>query len=158
MELGKLNKCNNCGAELEAGAATTIKCAYCGSVYDNNDRQAASVDPETIQVSPGTQTPPDGDKAKKGCAVFFLILTIILAVLAEIHKHIGFGTGLLASDSPVTDTAKVDTSNLLNLVDAEENAQKKHFKKTNPDPQILIKHTKLRTTKYSTNIFISGSK
>ncbi len=111
-------KCKNCGAVLTVDKTIpTIKCDYCGTVYQNQTSppcQPQGQTPSATDLINNTIQPTTENPVGKGCAWIFLIAVSLLAILAVCDK-----------DAKCTRR----TFNLDGLDDPLP-----HVKKTNPDP------------------------
>lgn len=125
-----LGKCKNCGAQLEPGVNQSIKCAYCGTVYQvdqpiddaipSTPIERTNVEAEdrwqTLQNSSNNGTPQPGKRnSNEGCIGSVLIAIVIVFIFIGVVKNSGQG-----SANYVDSSAAIDTSHLVTRAQPKE--------------------------------------
>lgn len=173
MENNGLEKCKNCGAELEAAVGNVIKCAYCSSVYHiDQPGNEATVTNENERwqgldnVSANNTPSPDpvqanGQSDNTGCVIFVVIAILLLIIFFGVIKtNRGEGT-TDGSDSTVIDTSAAlismqrqpeqlsETAELslkkLSVISIDRELFKKLYRESAPTTDLAIHETYLNS-------------
>ncbi|WP_295791538.1 hypothetical protein [Mucilaginibacter sp.] len=110
MDTQQPDKCKNCGAALQPSTAATLKCNYCGSIFE---KTATAVSPQAQpngNNNPSQQVKnypvdPSAKQVNSGCGLAVLIFIILAAVLALLIKYTGQGSSYNLSDSTAVDSS-----------------------------------------------------
>lgn len=103
MTLGESHKCDNCGANLEPQADSTLKCNYCGSIFpaDSLPPSPLPAEPQETVGETAATPPAKPDPVKNGCAFAFLICCVLLAFFAVIYDQTGWSPHLYSSSDDI---------------------------------------------------------
>ncbi|QEC74540.1 zinc ribbon domain-containing protein [Mucilaginibacter ginsenosidivorax] len=112
-----MDKCKNCGAELENETGSAIKCAYCGSVFETATNEAPpaatplnedeeSFQPvETSRVNQAVQQ----EKNVNSGAVIIICVLVLIGLIATIHNY-----AVQNNTNNTADSAAIDSAALVN--------------------------------------------
>ncbi|WP_439697206.1 hypothetical protein ACFGVS_01715 [Mucilaginibacter sp. AW1-7] len=113
MDPLKLSKCSNCGAELESAANTTIKCAYCGSIFETaisevspsatplSEDEEAFQPVETSRASPGVSQEKN---SSSGAIIITICVLVLIGLITTIHNYTIENTTNNTADSVAIDS------------------------------------------------------
>jgi len=116
MDTQQPDKCKNCGAALQPPTAATVKCNYCGSIFEKTITAASpQAQPDgnnnPFQQIQSTPAAPSAKQVNSGCGLAVLIFIILAAVLAILVNYTGHSSSYNPSDSTT-----VDSSSLRNTI------------------------------------------